>query len=279
MAPRTQQPASSTESLSQPRERTIRNPRVSTKTTLSEVFLEACKKKDFQKINACLTLGVDINSKDSDNHSALYHSLGYGGDGEKIFDCIITQPELDVEQINKEGILMMVSCGIDQREKLRKLCQLPGIDVNAANPLSWAVGCYNVAAIKILAKNPNLNWNAGNCLFATPIIGALERGFPEVVEILLSQPTLDLERSDDEGRSVGHIAVECSPSWASASPVKCVELLSMDSRVNWNVRNKEGETPIMVALNQNKKEIVKILLITPRLIVGTSSKPRRAMRS
>ena len=46
-------------------------------------------------------------------------------------------------------------------------------------------------------------------------------------------------------------------------PVKCVELLRKDPRVNWNVKNVSGETPIMVALKNKETEMVKILLRTP----------------
>ena len=48
-------------------------------------------------------------------------------------------------------------------------------------------------------------------------------------------------------------------------PVKCVELLRKDPRVNWNVRDENGETPIMIALKNKKKEMVKILLKNPKV--------------
>ena len=54
----------------------------------------------------------------------------------------------------------------------------------------------------------------------------------------------------------------------SAFPVKCVELLSKDPRVNWNARNGNGETPIMLALKNKEREMVKILLNTPGVDFG-----------
>ena len=38
---------------------------------------------------------------------------------------------------------------------------IPGIDVNAGNPLYFAVALDNFAAINILAENPGLDWNVG----------------------------------------------------------------------------------------------------------------------
>ena len=100
----------------------------------------------------------------------------------------------------------------------------------------------DVAAINILAENPALDWNCGGDILTHPLTAALELGNVEAVEILLSQPTLNIIGTGLGGNSLGHFAVE------SASPVKCVELLSKDPRINWNVRNDNGETPIMLAL-------------------------------
>ena len=78
------------------------------------------------------------------------------------------------------------------------------------------------------------------------------------MEILLSKPRLNLTGTDDTGRSVAHFAVGYEGLKrsiyfretlnVSAFPVKCVESLIKDPRVDWNIKNKEGETPIMVAL-------------------------------
>ena len=103
--------------------KTIKKPKL-TSTPISEVFLKACKEKDYEKIRACLTLGVDINCRGSDNHSALYYSLLFGRD--KVSEILIENPDLDVVKINEEGILS-VACGPGQEDQLRKLCELPGI--------------------------------------------------------------------------------------------------------------------------------------------------------
>ena len=242
-------------------------------TPISEIFLKACEGKDLEKVKACLTLEVDINCLDSDNHSALFKSLTWPSRDERIADLLLGHPDLDVDQVNKEKILLFVAQDLP---RLRKLCQLPGIDVNAGNPLDLAIILHNVAAINILAENPALDWNAGYYLSGSPIETALRWGYADIVEILLSKPTLNLVRTGFGGRSVGHWAVEYSylkegqPGQlnVSAFPVKCVELLSKDPRVNWNVRNRDGETPIMVALKNKEKEMVKILLRNPRVDRG-----------
>ena len=279
MAPRVRPPPGPeiiiTDILNQPRERAIRKPKLS-KTPISDVFVKACEEEDFEKIRACLTLGVDINSRGSDNHSALFNSLSLR-DG-KIFDFLIGHRDLDVHQINQEQILTWAITVPFCESRLRKLCSLPGIDVNAGqpHPLWWAILHHKVAAIKILAENPALDWNAGEDsglpFQNSAIVVALKRGYADIVEILLSQPSLNLSRVNDvDGRSVAHFAVEykhLKESYSeelnvSAFPVKCVELLSKDPRVNWNIKNDDGETPIMVALKNKEMEMFKILLRTP----------------
>ena len=191
-APRCSAAAAAANTLNQPRGRAIRKPKLS-KTPISDVFVKACQEEDFEKIRACLTLGVDINSRGSDNNSALCHSLWYGN--EKIFDFLVGHPDLDVDQINREEILRNV-CVSGREDSLRKLCNLPGIDVNAGRPLYFAAWWNNVAAINILAENPALDWNAGDCIPYTPIGVAVEKGYFDIVERLLSEPSLDLSRID-----------------------------------------------------------------------------------
>ena len=273
--------AANDDPLTQLRGRAIRKPKLS-KTPISDVFLKACEDEDFKKINACLTLGVDINCKGSDNHSALYHSLYYGK--EKLFEFLIKHPELDVDEINQERILW-AACVKDRKDQLRKICDLPGIDVNAGQPLKIAALLNDLDGIRILAENPALDWNCGGYHGDHPLIAALGQGHVEVVKILLSQPTLSFKRTEFDSSSVGHHAVEYRQLRQdrllkrkglneSACPVKCVELLSKDPRINWNVRNENGETPIMLALKYKEMEMVKILLKTPGVDVRDIAKMR-----
>ena len=92
-------------------------------------------------------------------------------------------------------------------------------------------------------------------------MAALVFGHHEIVELLLEQPTVDLNVLDYYGRSVAHVAVEYSGK-------KCVKVLSRDPRVNWNAKDRNGETPIMIALKNEDTEILKILLKTPGVDLG-----------
>ena len=213
-----------------------------TPLSVSDLFLDACKELDIEMVRACLILGVDINSTDQDGHFGLYHIVNSRkllcdwsrfDQYKKLFNMFVEHPDLNIDQVNRDGILKRVA---NDGKKVRKLCNLPGIDVNAGNPIADALGCGSYAS----------------------------------VEYLLQQTGLNLDVKLLGGRSVGHCAVECR--WSSS--LKCVELLSKDPRVNWNVRNDSGETPIMVALRNKETEMVKILLKTPGVSLADVTKSK-----
>ena len=232
-----------------------------------------------EKIKSCLALDVDINCTDEEGHSALFKVLRYlfcFGKKEKeekeIVDTFLQNPDLDVEQINREKIL---GWNLDA-DQIRKLCNLPDIDVNAGNPLRQAALANDTAIIKILAENPGLNWN-NNEDGDYPIMSALRCGHHEIVELLLEEPTVDLDVLLGQ-KSVAHVAVmrkERKVVSHDSSPVKCVELLSKDPRVNWSAKDGNGETPIMIALKNEDKEILKILFKTPGVDLGDIIKTDR----
>ena len=62
-----------------------------------------------------------------------------------------------------------------------------------------------------------------------------------------------------------HLAVEENDG---AHGLRCVQLLSRDERVDINIKNKDGETPIKLAMKNGKTEMVKILLA--RLLENTA---------
>ena len=76
---------------------------------------------------------------------------------------------------------------------------------------------------------------------------------------------LDLSLTDPAGRNLAQIAVESE----GANSVRCLQLLSQNRRVNWNIKNREGETPVMFCLKNNKIEMARILLSTPRVNLNT----------
>ena len=57
------------------------------------------------------------------------------------------------------------------------------------------------------------------------------------------------------GRSVAQLAVE---SYGEES-ARCVELLARDRRVDWSVRNRHGDSPIVFCRKNYRTDLVRIL--------------------
>ena len=48
-----------------------------------------------------------------------------------------------------------------------------------------------------------------------------------------------------------------------------MELLSGDRRVDWNLKNSDGDTPVMYCLKNNKMEMARCLINTPGVDLDT----------
>ena len=78
---------------------------------------------------------------------------------------------------------------------------------------------------------------------------AVKTGCEDVLRILLTIPSINYNVRDDESdRNLAQIAVESDKE----SSLRCLELLCQDSRVNWNIRNSDGDTPIMYVWKYRK---------------------------
>ena len=78
-------------------------------------------------------------------------------------------------------------------------------------------------------------------------------------------PHLNLSVTDWRGRNIAQIAVEEE----GGERLRCVEILSRDRRVEWNIKNSDGDTPIMYCLKTNKMEKFCLLLNCPRVDLNT----------
>ena len=113
--------------------------------------------------------------------------------------------------------------------------------------------------MRILAETDRVDWNKADEWGRTPLCWALMKGLSDVVEIILQQPNIDYNVKTVFDLTLAQIAV-------CAGDVKCVETLAAQETFDcWNVPDKKGNTPIMMALYMNKTNIVEILLRCPRV--------------
>ena len=82
------------------------------------------------------------------------------------------------------------------------------------------------------------------------------------MDIIVQHPNIDYNVKTEDGKTLAHAAV-------TGGDLKCVETLAAQERCDcWNVPDFRGDTPIMMALKEDKTEIVEILLEFPRVDVN-----------
>merc|ERR1711953_1014701 len=132
--------------------------------------------------------------------------------------------------------------------------------------LYFAVDRNKPRCVEVLRGAGDVDWNVRN-FGESPLTWAVKRGYADVLQTILSvpEPHLDLSVTDPGGRNVAQIAVEED----GAESQRCLEMLSRDRRVNWNIKNSDGDTPVMFCVKNNKIEMARCLINTPGVDLDT----------
>ena len=247
-------------------------------STVLDEFKRAVKQGELEKVKACITLGVDVNEF-YDNGNPIFfiackHPL--------VLELFLAHPNLNLNIKNDCGYTALIysCCNYSScLEAVRRLCQVPGIDLNSQDNEGDTAAYFAALkmepdCVKILRTVPGINWNIKNHEGDSPITVAIDKGSLEILKILLTIPSIDFNVQDGNGRSIAQIAVESdespfSPLLNPIDCIQCVEILSRDSRVNWNIRNSSGETPIMYTWRKRKTEMFRILMNVPTIDKNT----------
>lgn len=229
--------------------------------TFLDSVLSKIKMKTQQAFGAIVEGNSELQIAARDNHHEL-------------LELLLTEPGVNVNIRDENNRTpLMYACRAGHIKIVRSLCQVTGLDINCRDRDGWtalheAVRRNDLACLEILREVPRTDWNVITNSGGSALTMALLWGFPDILQLLLSvpPPRLDLRVTDPAGRNLAQIAVE---SEGGASAVRCVQLLSQNRRVNWNIKNREGDTPVMFCLKNNKIEMARILLSTPRVNLNT----------
>merc|ERR1712062_922951 len=133
------------------------------------------------------------------------------------------------------------------------------------------------ACVSVLREVAGVDWNIRDNEGWYPITLAVERGYADILQIILTvpEPPLDLSVTDSRGRNIAQIAVEEN----EGDRQRCLELLSGDRRVDWNIKNSDGDTPVMYCLKNNKIEMARCLINTPGVDLDTVDREGRYLET
>ena len=141
--------------------------------SLSDRFLKSCEKNDLEDVKNCLDAGVDANTvseQDEEGFTATWSGLtiaakkGYPD----LLALLLSQPGIDVNiQTNHyyyvcpDWTPLMFTCHEDNHEIVKRLLQVPGVNINHKDDADWtaqheaAAGGHS-ECLKELAKMPGV---------------------------------------------------------------------------------------------------------------------------
>ena len=124
---------------------------------------------------------------------------------------------------------------------------MPGLDINYQAQNGETAVLLAMRQTKqdcelLLAETGGVAWNKADYDGFTPLFEALHYGHSDVVEIILQQADIDLNVQTVFGGTLPIAAV-------TGGDLRCLEALRAEGRCrSWNVRNRAGNTPVMMAL-------------------------------
>jgi ankyrin repeat protein len=143
------------------------------------------------------------------------------------------------------------------KEVVTLLLGKEGIDVNAADsdgrtPLSWAVAHRHEVVVKLLLGVDDRSGLVSGGVYDWVLCQALEKGYEGVVSLLVAERLVDLNATDNHGRTPLWLAVEKRQFKIATN------LISSGADINY--KTGDGMTALHLALRRRYYDIIEFLL-------------------
>lgn len=135
------------------------------------------------------------------------------------------------------------------------LASKPGQDNNENTCMDIAIRCGNLQTARLLINDTSYNPNTCHEIkrySGLPLHYAAEQGSVEIFNILLSNKRVDVEKADRSGRQALHYACQRGEE-------SIVKLL-LPSVAGLNTRDKDGKTPLQLAVISGHRGVARMLL-------------------
>ena len=176
----------------------------------------------------------NINHQTSTGGSALIFACQHGF--QLVVQILLRTPKIDVNQpLNNGRTPLFMACQMGYLECVQHLVAFPGIDLNKAKDTG-----------------------------ETPLLMACQEGYLSTIRFLLLQDGIKLDCTTIKGRSALHIAC------FKGRQLVVQTLLASDS-VDENIINlgkSNGKTPLFIAIQKRHPEVVRVLLNDNRIQVN-----------
>ncbi|XP_048246396.1 ankyrin repeat domain-containing protein 17-like [Haliotis rufescens] len=224
------------------------------KDGLTPVMIAACQgqKKVFDLLCG---KGCDLNLTDHKDRTIL-HAACYG-DNVHIVEHLLLHEIVDINSRDENGHTPVIVAAQEGESKVfnllvNKHCDLSVLNNDNYTILHVASNGGSVRIVKrILSRNVADKDSSGNN-GVTPIMVAAENGHKNVFDLLVNKGC-SLTTVDDSGRNILHCA-------CVGGNVQIVEYIISQGSVDLTRKDKEGQTPIMLAAENGHKNVFDLMV-------------------
>ncbi|KAH8766027.1 ankyrin repeat-containing domain protein [Diaporthe sp. PMI_573] len=164
------------------------------------------------------------------------------------------RPNLDHEELGDKTLLHFIRTETtvpSLKLLINAGARIDGLDKNKDSPLTYAVGCGNIDAVKYLLTKPAARLTINICASeGTPLHQACIYSSPQMVRLLIENGA-DPDQRDEMGRKPVHIA--CSKS------LGLLDALNLSDQ-DFTIKDKLGCVPLHLCVFSDELELVKNVL-------------------
>ncbi len=270
----------------------------------------AAREGDAEKIRFLLKAGADVNwANEAENHNTAL-LVAVENKHVECVRALLTAPGINVNKTNQNGDApLYLAADNGSAECMQLLLAAPRINVNIATakdgwtPLIRTIRKHHTECMRLLLAAPRINVNQAKNDGFNPLIEAAYWGHTDCVRLLLAAPGLDASITNNSGLTALRVAeiqrhTECANLIRTASSAaelkrmginpeqynsslyaaarngdvaKIRLLLAAGANVNWANTAENNKTPLLVAVEKNNKECVRVLLTASDIDVNKAN--------
>lgn len=236
-------------------------------------------------------------------HMAAYHGI------EKAVLLLLDTYKHAIDARDSRNQTPLINAIIRENEAVVKLlidrkADVNSEDINSNTPLLCAVDCNSAPIVKLLLADERIdpNQRCGYGHHKTALHFAIGYKFINIVQILLDDKRVDPHLGDASGNSPFRMAVSTrnediielllnrvGPDLeydyvhrrlfhaARKGYADIVKLLLNDKRINPNLQNSNGESPLRIAVTRANTEVIRVLLASDRVNVNLKNSDGRSL--
>jgi ankyrin repeat protein len=182
--------------------------------SLNELFLAACESLNIEKISACLTIEVDINTGEGRyGTTGLMACVARAASQEcdRATELLLQQPGLDINKQNytTQASALYLASFHSNHTAVAKLSAMPGVKLNimtidGITPLYMAVGRGHIESVRALNVN-GVDWNLKSGGDSAVML-AVKSGRTEIFKYLIEISDVDLNTRDAKNKTLKTVA-------------------------------------------------------------------------